>query len=143
MELPDLSGQPAWVVIVVCGLFAAAGVAGIFIRRKRKLPETENEEERGAAVHVHTPPAISTSGGITDAPLLAVVQALKEAAEADRQEAAEARAEAARARRETERCRAQLATLQSEMSQMNGQLASVRERLTACEERNRINLERP
>lgn len=127
MEMPDLSGQPAWVVIVVFGLFAFAGVAGVWVRRRRKLAEAESETEERPPRRSE-PPQI---GAVHDGPIHDALRYLNEAARADREEAAEARRGADLARNETAR-------LQGEVARLNEEMVLLRIRLSACEERTRL-----
>ena len=121
MELPALSGQPAWVVIVVGALFSLAGFAAAVLRRRRK--KSSGEDEPGA-VHVHNQAAV----GITDAPIQAALDHLAAIVREERKESEEAR-------RETNRIRKQMDTIRDELVRVKFELDAVRYRLQACEDR--------
>lgn len=92
--MPDLEGQPAWVVIVVVALFTMGTVGSAWLgRRDKRRREREDDDESDAAVTTHRDgvPSLPT-GGAADV-LTASVHAIIRDADAGRQEVAEARAE--------------------------------------------------
>lgn len=90
-NLPDLSGQPAWVVIVVVGLTAIASLAGAVLQRteKRKKRRRESDDEHAIEHRDRVP---SLPSGQVDA-LSVSVQALADAGRRADAEAEQARAE--------------------------------------------------
>jgi uncharacterized protein YPO0396 len=87
--MPDLEGQPAWVVIVVVALFTMGTVGSAWLgRRKHK----RDEDESDAAVTTHrdgVPSLPSGAAGVLEASVAAIIRD----ADAGRQEVAETRAE--------------------------------------------------
>jgi LPXTG-motif cell wall-anchored protein len=123
VELPALTGQPAWVVIVVGALFALAGFSAAVLRKRRKKSADE-DDEAGVGVKVVN----QAAAGITDAPIQA---ALDHLAEIIREERKESEA----ARRETRQIRREADTMRDELVRVKTELDSMRSRLQACEER--------
>lgn len=119
-ELPNLEGQPGWVVVVVVGLFVLGGLGVAYIRSAGQDDDTEpGLADRGAAT-------LSADGGHA-----AVGETLRAAlghlAETAHREALEA---------ETERARA--TELQIRLETCSGELLVVRHQLERCEhERDR------
>jgi predicted Zn-dependent protease len=94
-SLPDLSGQPPWVIVVVAGLTVAGSIAGAILQggerraRKKRKREIDNDAKATAALPQGVP---SSSVGPTDV-LHASVTAIIEQARRESAEAVEARAE--------------------------------------------------
>ena len=99
-NLPDLSGQPAWVVIVVVGLTAIASLGGTVLQRteKRRKRKRESSDDRTVEQQHRVP---SLPGGQVDA-LSVSVQALADAGRRADAEAEQARAETRAVRRRLE-----------------------------------------
>jgi hypothetical protein len=93
-SLPDLTGQPGWVIIVVVGLTALGTLGGAILqrgerRRKKRQRKDDNDDDR-AVEHRHRVPSLPSG----EAHVLGVsVQALVDTARLERLEAEEARAE--------------------------------------------------
>ena len=92
--MPDLSGQPPWVIVVVVGLTALGTLGGAILqrgekRRKRKRRQADNDDDP-AIEHRHRVPSLPSG----QADVLGVsVNAIIEHARRESEEAAEARAE--------------------------------------------------
>jgi hypothetical protein len=89
-SLPDLSGQPAWVIIVVVGLTALGSLGGAILQRGEKRRKREHVDNDGdnAIEHRHRVPSLPS--GETHV-LGMSVQALIDTARHERREAEEAR----------------------------------------------------
>lgn len=114
-ELPNLEGQPAWVVVVVVALFVLGTLGWAYLRREQPDDARPELSESGAAT-------LAPDGGHA-----AVGETLRAAldhlAESAHREALEA---------ETERNRA--AELQQRLEACAGELLVVRHRLEQCED---------
>ena len=90
--LPDLEGQPAWVVIVVVGLFTLGTVGAAWLggRSKKREREEDTESDAGVLTHRDGVPSLPTGAASV---LEASVNAIIRDADAGRQEVAESRAE--------------------------------------------------
>jgi Flp pilus assembly protein TadB len=92
-SLPDLTGQPAWVIVVVVGLTALGTLASAVVqrgeRRRKRQRSKDNDDDPTVGDRQRVP---SLPSG--DAHVLGVsVQALVDTARHERREAEEARAE--------------------------------------------------
>ncbi|MGL4808933.1 MAG: hypothetical protein ACRC4O_09345 [Giesbergeria sp.] len=100
MNLPNLEGQPPWVVVIVMALFTF-GVLGLaYLRRGRQDPDSEalnQVDSDNVLANAGNPPALAGA----HAPTEVVGRALDYLAEAAKREAAEAEEER-RQRREAE-----------------------------------------
>lgn len=133
-SLPDLSGQPAWVIIVVVGLMAFGSVGGAIMqrgeKRRRKKRERDNDDDP-AIEHRHGVPSLPA--GQPDV-LHASVTAIIEAARRESAEANEARAETRALRVRYEQAMAELEEARRVASRANADLGRCRahvERLRA------------
>jgi hypothetical protein len=98
VNLPDLTGQPPWVVVTVMTLFTF-GVLGLaYLRRGRQDPDSDAADQSDSdnvLANAGNPPALAGA----HAPYEVVGRALDHLAEAAKREAAEAEAERAERRR--------------------------------------------
>jgi hypothetical protein len=94
-QLPDLTGQPTWVVIVVSALFAAAWVGSRWVTRGR---DAEGEEDEPASVTRPLPPEGVTSALAVPAEhqATAVIMRTLELLHQEAQESRDGREDAAR-----------------------------------------------
>lgn len=123
--LPDLTGQPAWVVVVVVALFTA-GTLGTAWLRRRDGGEPEPEDD-ATARPVESGAVPSLPSAPHDGATLAIQKALDHLA-AEAAESREARAETAALRRELE-------AMREELAQRTRQRDAAQELLVRCEAR--------
>jgi len=131
--LPDLAGQPGWVVVVVTALFTA-GTLGAAWLRKRSPGEIEpaegdaeaSELEAGAVPSIQAAPQDGATSAIHNA--LAIL-----AAEAN--ESREARAETDRIRKELEAVREDLRVARVQLERAELERSTAATRLLRCEAR--------
>jgi hypothetical protein len=98
VNLPDLTGQPPWVVITVMALFTFGSLGLAYLRRGRQDPDSEALEQTDSdnvLANAGNPPALTGA----HAPYEVVGRALDHLAEAAKREAAEAEAERLERRR--------------------------------------------
>jgi Flp pilus assembly protein TadB len=92
-KLPDLTGQPPWVIVVVVGLTALGTLGGAILQRgekRRKRRRRAENDDDPAIDHRHRVPSLPSG----QADVLGVsVNAIIEHARRESEEAAEARAE--------------------------------------------------
>jgi hypothetical protein len=122
--LPDLSGQPAWVVIVVVALFVAGTVGVKWVGRNVRagIGDEDAEADRpGGPPLDHAHPALSASDAHTT---LAITKALDLLAN----EAVESQG----ARAEVERLRAELIACSAERDRVARNLAKAQADLEQC-----------
>lgn len=124
MNLPDLTGQPPWVVVTVMALFTF-GVLGLaYLRRGRQDPDSEaldQADSDNVLANAGNPPALAGA----HAPYEVVGRALDHLAEAAKREAAEAEAERQQRRELEERLRRELEDCEDEVARLrqNGGMA--------------------
>lgn len=90
--MPDLEGQPAWVVIVVVGLFTIGTVGAAWLGGRSRKRKNDDAAESDAPVLTPSEgvPSLPTgAGGVLEATVNAIIRD----ADAGRQEVAETRAE--------------------------------------------------
>ena len=90
MGLPDLAGQPPWVVVTVMVLFVLGSLGVAWLRRGNPDPDSDGIEQGGSA-------NVPVEAGAHDA-VLVVGKALDHLAEVARREALESDSERAEAR---------------------------------------------
>ena len=113
--LPDLSGQPPWVVVTVVALFILGSLGLAYLRRGRQDPDSEaldQADSDNVLANAGNPPALAGA----HAPYEVVGRALDHLAEAATRDAAEAEAERKQRREIEERLRAELDECQDEVA---------------------------
>lgn len=128
VELPNLEGQPPWVVIVVVLLFVVGTLGTIYLRRNSQEPpeETPSVEDAGAKVSL---PAGTPAAPAFD-PVREVIGHLATSAAKNAEDADRAEEEAKMWREKLSECSRELAVLQERHR-------TLEERLRLCEERSR------
>lgn len=123
--MPDVTGQPPWVVIVLASLTLISTVAVAIISSRSRKSATQDDEGQAT---------LTESGGGQDPSVMVLTAALDHLARVAEREAAESD----EARRET-------ATLRAQLEQTMGQLHEARRRadqaeasLEACREHARL-----
>lgn len=120
--LPDLSGQPPWVTLLVVLLFVTGTLGGAWIRRGTPNAELE-ERDDGARPRGEAGQQPSLSG-----PDLHTAQVLKQALDLLASEASESSA----ARTENSELRAQLLACDAERNRLTRELGVAHSELAAC-----------
>lgn len=130
--IPDLAGQPAWVVVVVSVLFVVGSVGTAWLRRGKPEAEEDPEGETARPVESGAVPSLTTGSG--DHATLVIQKALDHLA-SEAQESREARAETATLRRELESVRAELLRRTADLEAAVGHLARCEARAELLAER--------
>lgn len=142
MQIPDLSGQPPWVVITVMALFFAGSIGLAWVRRRTPGGDDQALED-GQVANARPPsvegvPSHATPNGHVDSTALVIKQALDhlaQTAEREANESQEARAESARYRAEVERLRQELIQCDRDRERAVVALESAQLRLARCNDR--------
>lgn len=136
LELPNLEGQPGWVIIVVVGLVVFGGLGIAYLRREAK---EDDEDEPQDSPQLETAPAtVSLPAGanaldlVKDSMGVLATHAAAHKADADRAEE-EARALA----RELAACARDRAVLETRMAALQERHDELQARYQACLERTR------
>jgi len=122
VELPNLEGQPGWVVVLVFALFVAGGLGGLYLRRKTRDPEEPPAVDTKSAT-VGLPPGASSNDVARDALTFLAASAQREAQNAEEAE------------EEAKVLRSQLATCDRELALLQVQHLALQAQLAACEAR--------
>jgi chromosome segregation ATPase len=126
-ELPDLEGQPAWVVVVVVFLFVAGGLGTLYLKRKAREDDDEPEDTpqvEGKEVTVALPAGTAPLDLVRDSMGVLATQAAQHKADADRAE------------EEARDLAKQLATCGRELAVLQERYATLEVRLAECRARN-------
>lgn len=122
MELPNLDGQPGWVIIVVVALFVLSGLGGVYLKRRLDKPNGERPPQIEARPDTVVPPSeVGHLELIRESMGMLAAQATRHADDADRAEERERDL----ARQLAECSRAQ-AILQERHDQLARELAACR-----------------
>ena len=123
-ELPDLEGQPAWVVVVVVFLFVVGGLGTLYLKRKAHEDEPEDPPRMEAKeATVALPPGLGPLDLVRDTMGVLATQAAQHKADADRAEE-----EARELARKLAQCERDLAVLNERHAQLTEQLAECNRR---------------
>lgn len=123
-ELPDLEGQPAWVVVVVVFLFVAGGLGTLYLKRKADEDEPEDAPQvEGKEATVALPAGTAPLDLVRDSMGVLATQAAQHKADADRAEE-----EARELARKLAQCERDLAVLVERHASLTEQLAECRRR---------------
>ncbi len=128
--LPDLTGQPSWVYVVVSALVIAGTLGLAWIKRGSRTADPE-DPAAGRPVDAQAVPSI-TAGGLDATQVIQVsLEHLARVAEREALESREARAETAALRRELVECGTELtaATRRAELAELE---------LSRCQEHARV-----
>lgn len=136
LELPNLEGQPGWVIIVVVLLVVVGGLGIAYLRREAKDDDGDGPQE---SPRVETSPAtVSLPAGanaldlVKDSMGVLATQAAAHKADADRAEE-----EARKLALELAVCARDKAVLETKMAALEERHAELRRRYEACMERTR------
>lgn len=127
MELPNLEGQPGWVVVVVFGLFVLGGLGALWLKKRGHDPE-DPVEIPAKSDTLALGPGVDKFDPVREAMTFAARQAEKSAEDADKAES-----EAKQLAAQLSECGKALAILQERYNTIEAQLA-------ACNEQHRRNL---
>lgn len=86
MEMPDLDGQPGWVVVVVVALFVLGGWGTLYLHRRLTRSGEPREVEQGGDTVAAVTPAMGPFDAVTSAVNHMAESARREAANADKAE---------------------------------------------------------
>lgn len=132
MELPNLEGQPPWVVVIVVFLFVAGTLGGIYLRRRFKAPEeTPQIEDEPATLALPSGGVATAFDPVKEAMGMAMAAAARSTEDADRAEE-EARVLAkqlAACERDKAVTEERLRTLEAQCNRLQAQLDACRERV--------------
>lgn len=117
-ELPNLEGQPGWVIVVVVALFVGGSLMGLWLRRQKNLHGAEPERSLPAGDGTATV-AVPGGGRGDDVLQHTVREAMKHLADVARREAEESE----QARREADKLRDQLGVCSSEVVALQVKIA--------------------
>ena len=138
LELPNLEGQPGWVIIVVVALVVFGGLGVAWLRREAR-DDDEDDDGPQDSPRLDGPPAtVSLPAGanaldlVKDSLGVLATQAAAHKADADRAEE-EARGLA----KELAACARDKAVLQAQMDALSERHADLQRRYQACLERGR------
>lgn len=136
LELPNLEGQPGWVIIVVVLLVVVGGLGVAYLRREARDDDDERPQE---SPRLETVPAtVSLPAGanaldlVKDSMGVLATQAAAHKADADRAEE-----EARELARELAACARDKAVLEAKMAALQERHNDLQRRYEACIERNR------
>lgn len=105
MNLPDLAGQPPWVVVIVFFLFVAGTLGVTWIRRGRpEVTEGEDAQTAGPIESGAVPSALTSADNGAHAVVQTALMHLAAVAEREAAESAAARSEAAKLQERLDRC---------------------------------------
>lgn len=85
-ELPNMEGQPAWVVVVVVFLFVAGGLGTLYLKRKARDAPDDAPRVEGKEATVALPPSPGPFDLVRDTMGVLATQAAQHKADADRAE---------------------------------------------------------
>jgi hypothetical protein len=124
-ELPDLEGQPAWVVVVVVFLFVVGGLGTLYLKRKAKEDDDPEDAPRveGKEATVALPAGTAPLDLVRDSMGVLATQAAQHKADADRAEE-----EARELARKLSQCERELAVLHERHASLTAQLEECRRR---------------
>lgn len=125
VELPNLEGQPPWVVIVVVALFFVGTLGGLYLRRKSQDPPEETPSVEDAGAKVSLPAGAPAFDPVREAMGHLATSAAKNAEDADRAE------------EEAKMLREKLAECDRELAVLRERHSALELRLRLCEERSR------
>lgn len=129
--IPDLTGQPAWVVVVVAFLFVSGALGLAYLRARGKAaPEEDPPEVRPGGAPQLEAAAPGPAGYIDRA-----IQHLAEVAEREAQESRDARAETREVRAQAETHRQEADDLRRQLVECRQEVLSARAELARCEAR--------
>lgn len=128
--LPDLAGQPGWVVAVVVSLFTVGSLGAAWLRNRSPGRAVEPAEDEARPSELEPGAVPSVSPAPQDGATLTLHRTLDFLA-AEAAESREARAEAATIRKELE-------TVREELSRSRQEHAATVARLTRCEARTEL-----
>jgi hypothetical protein len=137
LELPNLEGQPGWVIIVVVGLVVFGGLGVAYLRREARKddeddPPQDSPQVEGAPATVSLPAGANALDLVKDSMGVLATQAAAHKADADRAEE-----EARDLARQLAECGRGLAVLETRHAALQERYDELRQRLDACLERNR------
>lgn len=134
LELPNLEGQPGWVVIVVVLLVVIGGLGVAYLRREAKDDDEPQESPRleTAPATVSLPAGANALDLVKDSMGVLATQAAAHKADADRAEE-----EARELARELAACARDKAVLEAKMAALEERHTDLQRRYEACMERNR------
>lgn len=136
LELPNLEGQPGWVVIVVVLLVVVGGLGVAYLRREAKDDDDDGPQESPRLEN--TPATVGLPAGanaldlVKDSMGVLANQAAAHKADADRAEE-----EARELSRQLAACDRDKAVLEAKMLALQERHADLQRRYEACMERNR------
>lgn len=138
LELPNLEGQPGWVIIVVVGLVVIGGLGVAYLRREAKGDDEDDDERpqdsprvEGAPATVSLPAGANALDLVKDSLGMLATQAAGHKADADRAEE-----EAKELARQLAECGRKMAVLEERHAQLGEERDRLRRRLNACLGRN-------
>lgn len=135
LELPNLDGQPGWVIIVVVALVAFGSVGVAYLRREAKKDADEPQDSPQVEA---TPATVSLPAGanaldlVKDSMGVLAAQAAAHKSDADRAEE-----EARNLARELAACARDKAVLEAQMIALEDRHQDLQRRYEACLGRNR------
>ena len=134
LELPNLEGQPGWVVIVVVLLVVVGGLGVAYLRREAKDDDEPQESPRveTAPATVSLPAGANALDLVKDSMGVLATQAAAHKADADRAEE-----EARKLALELAACARDKAVLETKMAALEERHADLQRRYEACMERTR------
>lgn len=134
--LPDLAGQPGWVVAVVAGLFTVGSLGAAWLRTRPSSRAVDSSDDDAEPSELEAGAVPSTPPTPHDGATLTLHRTLDFLA-AEAAESREARAEAALTRKELEAVRADLNRLTHDLAAANAQLVRCEARAELLEEQAR------
>lgn len=137
LELPNLEGQPGWVIIVVVLLVVVGGLGVAYLRREAKDDDDDDGPQESPRLET-APATVSLPAGanaldlVKDSMGVLATQAAAHKADADRAEE-----EARELARELAACARDKAVLEAQMAALQERHNDLQRRYEACIERNR------
>lgn len=132
MELPDLEGQPPWVVVIVCFLFVAGTLGGIYLRRRfRSHEDSPQVEDEAATLSLPAGGQSASFDPVKEAMGMAMAAAARSTEDADRAEE-----EARMLARQLADCERDKAVTEERLRSLEAQCNRLQAQLDACRERN-------
>lgn len=137
LELPNLEGQPGWVIIVVVGLVVIGGLGVAYLRREAKADDEDDEPQvsprvEGKPATVALPAGANALDLVKDSLGVLATQAAEHKRDADRAEE-----EAKELARQLSECGRDRAVLQAQMEALQERHADLQRRYEACLGRTR------
>jgi hypothetical protein len=135
LELPNLEGQPGWVIIVVVALVAIGSIGVAYVRREAKRDDDDPQESpplEGEPARVGLPAGANALDLVKDSMGVLATQAAAHKADADRAEE-----EARELARELASCARDKAVLEAQMAALAERHADLQRRYEACLGRTR------